>query len=250
MRFEGLVAFVTGAGSGIGKSTAVMMAQEGANVVIADINLDGLQETASDIESSGQTALVIQLDVSDAKACKEAVDQTINEFGKLDVLCNIAGIAGMYNFNEMSHELWQRMLNINLSGVFYLSQAAMPELIKSNGNIVNMSSTAGITGSIYNAAYCATKAGVLMMSKSLALEFAKQGVRVNAVCPGGVLTPMTLGFEMPDERDDGLFERNLSATGKMCTPEEIARTVLFLADPESSHITGAAFSVDGGQTAG
>lgn len=249
MEFEGQVALVTGAASGIGKASALMLAESGADVAIADINAEQLADTAREIEALGRQVLSITLDVTDGQACQQAVADTIAKLGRLDVLCNIAGIAKMSHLADITHDAWRTMVDINLNSVFYLSQAAMPELLKNGGNIVNMSSTAGIEGQAYNSSYCATKGAVALLTKSMAMEFGSQGVRVNALCPGGVKTALTDKFTFPEGADMGLIGKLMSLVD-MATADEIARVVVFLASKESRFINGVVMPVDGGQTVG
>jgi len=248
-RFEGKVALVTGGASGIGRASAQRLAAEGAKVMLGDINKPGLEETAKAIQEAGGRAAIYVFDVSDADACRSCVNATIEEFGQLDVLCNIAGTVTLKHFEEISDEYWNRIVGINLSGVFFMSKAAIPHLIKTKGNIINMGSTASLVGQVYNAHYCATKAGVLMLSKSMAIEFAGRGVRVNAICPGGVNTPLIENFEMPEGADLDLVAKLFSLV-EQAEPEEIATAVAYLASSEARYVTGIAFPIDGGQTAG
>ena len=248
-RFRGKVALITGAGSGIGRATALRLAREGAAVALADINAAGLAETARALPDAAPS-YSITLDVADREACIAAVAEVLATSGKLDVLCNIAGIAPNCHFAELSAETWHRVIAINLHGVFYLCQAALPHLLASKGTIVNMSSSAGRVGQAYNSAYCAAKAGVLLLSKSLAVEFAAQGLRVNAVCPGAVATPLTQNFSAPDRANMALYERLSPLLPYMAEPEEIAAAVAYLASDEARFVTGAEFAIDGGQTAG
>lgn len=249
-RFDGKVAMVTGAASGIGKACALKLAGEGADLFVADVNGDQLAQTAATIEGLGARVVSHVFDVSDGDSCRAAVAQVEASYGRLDILCNIAGIAKATHFADISDSDWQRMVSINLDSVFYLCQAAMPHLIESKGNIVNMASSAGLVGQAYNTSYCATKGAVVMFSKALAMEFGARGVRVNAVCPGGVKTPLTDGFTFPDNIDMNLMTKLMSLTGELCEPEQIAEVVAFLACEQSSFITGVAMPVDGGQTAG
>ncbi len=248
-RFKDKIVLITGAGSGIGRATAVRLAQEGATLMLADINPEGLAETASLVTDAGARAEQQVVDVSRAEQCRELVAATVAAFDRLDVLCNIAGIALCKHLADISEDDWGRMVSINLNSVFFTSQAAMPHLIASKGNIVNMSSTAALVGQVYNAAYCATKGAVSMLSKSMAIEFSQQGVRVNAVCPGGVATPLTANFSMPEGADVDLFQR-LMPLLEMAQPEEIAAAVAYLASDEARFVTGTDFRIDGGQTAG
>jgi meso-butanediol dehydrogenase/(S,S)-butanediol dehydrogenase/diacetyl reductase len=247
-RFTDKVALVTGAGSGIGRATAIRLAQEGAAVYMADIDGDALEETVGLLPEGSQYRCGT-LDVSDRAACKQLVADTVAEFGRLHVLCNIAGIATCEHFTDISEETWNKVIGVNLNGVFFLSQAAMPHLVESRGNIINMSSSAGRTGQAYNAAYCSAKAGVLMMSKALAVEFASKGVRVNAICPGAVSTSLSQNFQAPEDADTNLFMR-LMPLLPMAEAEEIAAAVAYLASDEARFVTGVEFAIDGGQTAG
>lgn len=247
-RFNNKIVLVTGAASGIGRATAIRLAQEGAAVMLADINQAGLIETQQLVVATGAQCEIHELDVSSKKACQAAVAEVISRFGKLDVLCNIAGIFMSRRLTEIEEEEWQRMIAINLNSVFYLSQAAMPHLIESKGNIVNMASTAALVGQIYNAMYCATKGAVVMLSKSMAVEYARSGVRVNAVCPGGVKTPLSSNFSLPENPDMDLFMR-LMPLLDIAEADEIAAAVAYLASEEARYVTGTAFTIDGGQTA-
>jgi meso-butanediol dehydrogenase/(S,S)-butanediol dehydrogenase/diacetyl reductase len=247
-RFTGKVALVTGAGSGIGKATAIRLASEGASLLLADINEPSLTETVKELPE-GAAASLSHLDVSDSGSCNDSVAQCVKVYGRLDILCNIAGIALCEHMTNISDEQWHRMVGINLNGVFFMSRAAVPHLLESKGNIVNMSSSAGLVGQAYNSAYCATKAGVLMFSKSMAIEYAKQGLRVNAVCPGMVKTPLTDNFTMPENVDMDLLGK-LFPLMEGAEPEEIAAAVCYLASSEARFVTGAALPIDGAQTAG
>ncbi len=247
-RFAAKVALVTGAGSGIGRATAIRLAEEGASVYLADINGESLQETTK-LLPEGSDYRCGTLDVSSSEACRQLVTDTVAEFNRLDVLCNIAGIAPTQHFADISEDAWNRVIGINLNSVFFLCQAAMPHLVESQGNIINMSSSAGRTGQAYNASYGATKAAVLMLSKSLAIEFAAKGVRVNAICPGAVSTALSKNFKPPEDEDMNLFMR-LMPLLPMAEAEEIAAAVAYLASEEARFVTGIEFAIDGGQTAG
>lgn len=248
MRFEGKIAIVTGAASGIGRAVAERLAREGAYVVIGDRNAAGLADTAALIGSSAHD---IAFDVSDPVACAGIVAAAVERHGRLDILCNVAGVLDMAPVADISIERWQRMIGVNLSGVFFMSQAALPHLVPTRGCIVNMASAAGLVGVPYNAGYVASKHGVVGLTKALALEFSDRGVRVNAVCPGGVNTPLIAAPANPGVdwtqvmRSAGWLDGGINAE-----PHDIADTVAFLASTEARMITGAAFAVDGGQTAG
>ncbi len=249
MRFEGKRVLITGGASGIGRATALAFQQEGASVVVADINEAGLQETVS-LGVDAQPDIQYRLfDAKDRDSCFAVVEGAADALGGLDVLCNIAGFAKPNHFTDVTESDWQGMLSVNLSAVFYTCQAAMPFLLESAGNIVNMASSAGLVGQAYQSPYCATKAAVVMLSKSLAIEFAGRGVRVNAVCPGAVNTPLTASFSLPDGVDDSLLQR-LYPLLETAEPTEIAAVNLYLASDDARFVTGVAFPIDGGQTAG
>ena len=247
-RFTDKVALITGAASGIGRATALRLGEEGATLYLADINEAGLAETVEALPA-GTPATTCCVDITSSAACSQLVQDCVTAYGKLDVLCNIAGIALCKNLTDISDQDWDRMIAVNLNAVFFLSRAAIPQLIESKGNIINMSSSAGLVGQAYNSAYCATKAGVLMFSKALAIEYAKEGVRVNAICPGMVITPLTQQFQLPENVDMKLLERMLPLIDG-AQPEEIAAAVAYLASDEARFITGAALPIDGAQTAG
>lgn len=249
MRFSAKSVLVTGAASGIGAATALRFAQEGASVLLCDINEKGLAEIRAQILAAGGKAETLVLDVRDSAQCASAVAQAKALFGKLDVLANIAGIALCKHVTDISDAEWQRLVDINLNGVFYMTRAALPLLVETRGNIINMSSSAGLVGQAYNSAYCATKAAVMMFTQSLALEYAKRGVRVNAVCPGGVVTPLLQNFSIPPDADPALMAR-LMPLLDIAKPEEIAAAVAYLASDEARYITGVGLPIDGGQTAG
>jgi meso-butanediol dehydrogenase/(S,S)-butanediol dehydrogenase/diacetyl reductase len=247
-KFKDKVVLVTGAASGIGKATALRFGEQGASLMLCDMNEAGLNEVAGLLDAQGVENCFFVFDVSDPDQCRTSVARTVDTFGKLDILCNIAGYAHLKHMTDITDSDWQQMLGVNLSGVFYMSREAMPHLIETKGSILNMASTASLVGQAYNAMYCATKGGVLMLSKSMAVEYAKQGVRVNAICPGAVNTPLTERFSLPEGADMDLVGK-LFPLIDGAEPEEIAAAVTYLASPDARFITGEALVIDGAQTA-
>ncbi len=254
MRFRGKQVLVTGGASGIGRASAQRFAAEGANVVVADIDTPGVERVAADLRSNhGVEVSAVTFDARSASSCAAMVEQAASNLGgKLDVLCNIAGVMDWDRLEQFSADRWDRVLEINLSGIFYVTRTAMPHLVKSRGNVVNMSSAAALVGVPYSAAYCASKAGLVGLTKSLAVEFASAGVRVNAICPTGVRTSMHANNKFPDNADVGLIMRNAPKLfeGNLSEPEDIAAAVLFVASDEARYLSGVALPVDGAQTAG
>lgn len=244
MRFQDKIALVTGAASGIGRATAQRLSAEGATLVLADVNLDGLQAVAAELPGPVRC---LAFDAADPASCRALVAQA----GPLDLLCNIAGVLDWAPLAQFDETRWDRVIAINLSAVFHLCRAAMPQLVERRGNIVNMASAGGMVGLPYGTAYSASKAGVISLTKSLAVEFAAAGVRVNAVCPTGVATPMLAGG-FPEGVDVALLMRNASKMdgGALLAPADVAAAVAFLASDDASKVTGVALPVDGGQTAG
>jgi NAD(P)-dependent dehydrogenase (short-subunit alcohol dehydrogenase family) len=248
MRFSGKRVLVTGAASGIGRASAMLFAAEGADVTIGDVNAGGLEETAA---AMVRPARVVAYDASDYASCRRLVAAAAER--GLDVLCNIAGIHDWGPSTEFDEARFERSLSVNLTSLFALSRAALPHLIESSGNIVNISSAAGMVGVAYNAAYCAAKHGVLGLTKSLAIEFAAKGVRVNAICPGMVNTPMIRAprTQAHGDIDPTLTLRNApKLAGGGCEPEDIAEAIAWLASDQARKVSGAAMPVDCAQTAG
>jgi meso-butanediol dehydrogenase/(S,S)-butanediol dehydrogenase/diacetyl reductase len=249
IRFAGRSALLTGAASGIGRATAIRLASEGAHVFCCDVDEKGLADTVATITAAGGTAVAHRLDVSDAAGCRAAVAACVGRFGKLDVVCNIAGVMSWGHATEISEAEWNRVLAINLSGPFLVSQAAIPHLLETRGVIVNMASAAGVKGQAYTLPYSVTKAGVISLTKCLALEYGKRGLRVVAIAPGGVKTPLTSQTKFPDGADMSLVGKMMPLMS-LATPEEIAAAVAYLVSDEARFVTGAVLSIDGGQTAG
>jgi meso-butanediol dehydrogenase/(S,S)-butanediol dehydrogenase/diacetyl reductase len=247
-RFTDRVALVTGAGSGIGRATAARLAAEGATVVALDVNEDGLAGTIESITEAGGVATAHPADVRDPDEGRAAVAATVEIHGRLDVLANIAGVVRLGHAVDLTHEEWRLLQDVNLSGPWFLIQAALPHLEESGGNVVNLASAAGVVGQAYTAAYCASKGGLVLLTKALAVEFAGRGIRFNAVCPGMVNTPLN-DFDMVDGLESRLMAKLLPLVAG-AEPEEIATLVAYLASDEARYVTGAAISIDGGQTAG
>jgi meso-butanediol dehydrogenase / (S,S)-butanediol dehydrogenase / diacetyl reductase len=248
-RFADKVAMVTGAASGIGRATAQRLAEEGARVFACDINAVQLRQHVDALRDAGLEVRAHVFDVRDSGACRAAVQQAVTAYGGLDVLCNIAGVALFKALPEITEEAWDDIVAVNLTSIFVLSQAAMPQLLARKGNIVNVASTAGIVGVPYSPAYSATKGGVLLFTKSLAAEYTRRGVRVNAICPGGVNTPLIQGFALPEGADMDLVGRVMPLTPFNAEPEEIAAAIAYIASDEARFMSGTGFVIDGGQTA-
>ena len=244
--FEGKRVLITGAASGIGRATAVRFAAEGARLTIGDRNLEGLEETAAMMVTS---PVVQDYDARDYASCRKLVDIAASD--GLDVVCNIAGMLKWGPSADFSVEDFDLLMQVNASSVFAICQAALPHLVKSKGVIVNTASTAALQGQAYNVAYSASKHAVVGITKGLAIEYAAAGVRVNAICPGHVETPMTQNTAPPEGVDWSLMMRNApKLLDGSCAPDDIAEMFLFLAGDKARKATGALFTVDGGQLAG
>lgn len=246
MRYEGKVALLTGAGSGIGRATAQRLASEGARIFGHDVNADALAETASMVGDAMATRVG---DVTDPEECRATVAEAVERFGRLDVLGNIAGIARSEHVLDVSVEQYRRMMAVNVDAYFFFAQAAIPHLLEANGNIVNLASNAGLMGQAYTVVYCVTKGAVVQLTRALAMEFIKQPLRVNAIAPGGVLTTLTQTYQIPEDVD---FELMAPYTGfrGMSEADEVAGLFAYLASDEAKSITGSIHSIDNGVTAG
>jgi NAD(P)-dependent dehydrogenase (short-subunit alcohol dehydrogenase family) len=253
MRLEGRVALITGGTSGIGSATARLFATEGAAVVITGRNTERGEKVVQDIAAGGGDAMFVKSDVCIADDCRRAVDETLERFGKIDVLFNNAGVFHPKSIPDCSEEEWDETIDSSLKGAFLMSKFALPSMIeRGSGSIIHTSSGWGILGGDKAAAYCAAKGGLIVMAKAMAIDHGPQGIRVNCVCPGDVMTPM-----LPDDAekrgmswDDyaaGAADRPL---GRIGSAEDIASAVLYLASDESSFVTGEALVVDGGGVAG
>ena len=246
-RFVGKVAVVTGAGSGIGQAVARRLAAEGAAVAALDVAEDNLRGTVEQIIADGGRAIALRCDVTSEASVNDAVAALVDQLGPPTVVCNVAGIGGFFHTVEMPVEQWEKILAVNLTGPFLVCKATLPFLAEHGGSIVNVASNTGLMGQSYSAAYCASKAGVLMFSKALAAEYLGKGVRVNVVAPGGVDTPLIGSFGLPEGADFKELSKIMSPLG-FATPVEVAASIAFLASDESSYTTGAVLSVDGGLT--
>jgi meso-butanediol dehydrogenase/(S,S)-butanediol dehydrogenase/diacetyl reductase len=245
-RFEGKSVLITGASSGIGRATAERMAREGAQLFLLDVQAQALEDTAKTVRELGADVETRACDVSDRDAVRASVEAAAHACGRLDALCNIAGILHFDHTHELAHETWRRILSVNLDGTFFMCQAALPHLLATRGNIVNMSSTAALAGHPWTAAYSASKGGVLALTYTLAIEYCRQGLRANAVCPGSVQTPIHSVFKLPAGADRKLLYRIMPPDGIMRGPETAAATVAFLASDDAAHINGTEIRVDGG----
>jgi NAD(P)-dependent dehydrogenase (short-subunit alcohol dehydrogenase family) len=233
-RFDGRVALVSGAASGIGLAVSDKLEHEGAVVVRSDIH---------------PIAGGVVCDVREASSCAAAVASVLGDHGRLDILANVAGIGISRTIQDLDPAQWRDIIEVNLTGTFLLSQSALPALLETKGTIVNMGSVAGLRATPYNAAYCASKGGVIMLTKSMAIELAKAGVRVNAVCPASVDTPFLRGFELPEGADMSLLTRASSPMGRMIDPAEVAAAVAYLASDDAATISGTTLVIDGAATA-
>jgi meso-butanediol dehydrogenase/(S,S)-butanediol dehydrogenase/diacetyl reductase len=233
-RLDGTVALVSGAASGIGHAVAARLVAEGAAVVGCD-----LEDTPGGVVC----------DVRDPAACAAAVATVLDRHGRLDLLANVAGIGISRLIADLTPDEWRRVIDVNLTGTFLLSQAAVPALLATKGSIVNMGSVAGLRATPYNAAYCASKGGVIMLTKSMALELAAAGVRVNAVCPASVDTPFLRNFQLPEGADMALLTRAASPMGRLVDPDEVAGAVAYLASADAATISGTTLVIDGAATA-
>jgi meso-butanediol dehydrogenase/(S,S)-butanediol dehydrogenase/diacetyl reductase len=251
-KLAGKSALVTGAGSGIGEAMALLFGQHGARVAVADFDAAGGERTADQIRAAGRDAFFVQADVSRSAHVQRAVDTVVERFGRLDLLCNNAGIGVAAVCHETSEEDWDRTMAVDLKGVFLGCKYAIPHMLRQGGGVIcNTSSVAGQVGVLNRAAYCAAKAGVLGLTKSIAIDYAERGIRCNALLPGTVDSPW-IGKIVAQQADPEGQRRLMAARqpiGRMGRPEEIALAALYLCSDESAYVTGTGLVIDGGLTA-
>lgn len=254
VRLANKVALITGSGSGIGRSTALLFAQQGAQVVVNDIAEARANETVDEICRQGGQAIAIQADVTKDLEVQQLVDRALAAYGKIDVLFNNAGISGIGAIHELDEELWDNVVNVNLKGVFLPSKHIVPHMMERNvGCIINMSSCIAEIGLLRRAVYAATKGAVLALTKSMQVDYAPYNIRVNALLPGTILTPfveayLQASYDDPEVALASIRSRQLS--GELGRPEDVAKAALFLASDESKFMMGSPLYVDGGATFG
>lgn len=244
-RFQDRVVLVTGAASGIGRAVAERLADEGARLFALDVQPDGLATLREALAARGVEATTRRCDVSDEADVEAAVADCVARAGRLDVLVNVAAILRADRLHELRTADWDRVLAVNLTGTFFMCRAALPHLLESRGNIVNVASTAAIHGQPYAGAYAASKGGVLALTKSIAIDYVKQGVRANAVLPCDIATPIFSQFAMPEGGDWKLVKRVMAPKGSG-VPADVAGVVAMLASDDAAHVTGTEVRVDGG----
>lgn len=248
-RFDGKVALITGAGSGIGRAVATRLASEGARVFGHDINANALTETEQLVRGAGGEMLVRDGDVSKRGEVFETVADCLAAYGRLDVVGNVAGIARAEHFLDVSEDDYRRMMGVNVDGPLFVAQATIPHLLETGGTLINIASNAGLMGQAYTVVYCMSKGAVVQLTRSLAMEFVKQDIRINAIAPAGINTSLTTGFQVPPDID---FELMAPYTGYrgMGEADDIANLFAWMASDEASNMHGSIVSSDRGVTAG
>ena len=246
---SGKAAIVTGAAAGLGRATALRLAQAGADLCIVDINAQGLDSTADDIRELGVRACVQALDLGDPANCRQVAEETLGNFNRIDALCNVAAVFIPSHSTEMSTADWDKTLAVNLSAPFQLIQASIVHLLETRGAVVNVTSCAAHQGQAYLAAYCATKAGLTNLTKALAMEYMHQSIRFNAVAPGGMMTALAAGLSQLRDPDPSLLQR-ISPLRGVVDIDDVAEMVAFLATDAAHGYHGAIINIDNGITAG
>ena len=248
-RFDGKVALLTGAGSGIGRAVAVRLASEGAKVFGHDVNADALSETEQIVKDAGGEMLVRDGDISKRDECVEMVADCVAAYGRIDIVGNIAGIARAEHFLDVTEADYRRMMGVNVDGPLFVAQAVIPHLLETGGTLINIASNAGLMGQAFTVVYCMSKGAVVQMTRSLAMEFVKQDIRINAIAPAGINTSLTTGFQIPDDID---FELMIPYSGYrgMGEATDIANLFAWMASDEASNMHGSIVSSDRGVTAG
>jgi NAD(P)-dependent dehydrogenase (short-subunit alcohol dehydrogenase family) len=251
-RLDGKVAIITGAASGIGRAAALLFARERARVTVADIDARGGEAIAGDIRDAGGDAIFVRTDVTVAAEARAMVDATVHAFGRLDILYNNAGIVRLGGVEEISEDDWDLVMDVNLKSVFVCSKYAIPHMKRAGGgSIINAGSTVSFVGSPRSAPYCASKGGLLILTKQMAIDCAPFNIRVNAICPGVTDTPFAAQVlaASPDPAEARRRSEQARPIGRFAKPEEVARAALFLASDDSSLAMGSALVIDGGYTA-
>jgi NAD(P)-dependent dehydrogenase (short-subunit alcohol dehydrogenase family) len=254
MRLKDKVTLITGSGSGIGKSTALLFAAQGAKVIVNDVSQEKGSETADEIRAQGGEAIYLYADVTKDSDVKEMIEQAIQTYGQIDVLFNNAGISGVGALHEIDEELWDRVVNVNIKGVFLPSKHVVAHMMeRKEGSIINMSSCIAEVGLMRRAVYAATKGAVLALTKSMQVDYAAYNIRVNALLPGTILTPfvenyLRNSYDNPEEALNTIKKRQLSE--ELGRPEDVAKAALFLASDESKFMMGSPLYIDGGVVSG